>query len=84
MLSITRSFAYAFAPRGVRVNAVVPGIIDTPDAGRRSSAKVAEFRHSTPEEMSRARNATIPLGRTGSPEESRASSGSCCPPRRAT
>ena len=30
VLSITRSFAHAFAPRGVRVNAVVPGIIDTP------------------------------------------------------
>ena len=30
VLSITRSFAYAFAPSGVRVNAICPGIIDTP------------------------------------------------------
>ena len=30
VLSITRSFAYALAPQSVRVNAVVPGIIDTP------------------------------------------------------
>src|SRR5206468_3603578 len=28
--SITRSFAYAYAPRGIRVNAVLPGIVDTP------------------------------------------------------
>jgi len=68
VLSITRSFAYAFAPRGVRVNAVVPGIIDTPMQAQ-VIVRVAEFRQTTPEEMSRARNATIPLGRTGSPEE---------------
>ena len=68
VLSITRSFAHAFAPRGVRVNAVVPGIIDTP-MQEQVIEKVAVFRGSTPEEMSRARNATIPLGRTGSPEE---------------
>jgi NAD(P)-dependent dehydrogenase (short-subunit alcohol dehydrogenase family) len=30
ILSITRSFAYALASRSVRVNAVLPGIVDTP------------------------------------------------------
>ena len=30
ILSITRSFAYALAPRPVRVNAICPGIVDTP------------------------------------------------------
>ena len=30
ILSITRSFAYALAPRRVRVNAILPGIVDTP------------------------------------------------------
>ncbi len=29
ILSITRSFAYALAPRRVRVNAILPGIVDT-------------------------------------------------------
>ena len=68
VLSITRSFAYAFAPRGVRVNAVVPGIIDTPMQAL-VLEKVSQFRSTTPEEMGRARNATIPLGRTGTPED---------------
>jgi NAD(P)-dependent dehydrogenase (short-subunit alcohol dehydrogenase family) len=68
VLSITRSFAHAFAPRGVRVNAVVPGIIDTPMQDE-VIEKVAASRQTTPAELSRARNATVPLGRTGSPGE---------------
>ena len=68
VLSITRSFAYALAPQSVRVNAVVPGIIDTPMQDE-VIEKVALFRGSTPAEISRGRNATIPLGRTGSPDE---------------
>jgi NAD(P)-dependent dehydrogenase (short-subunit alcohol dehydrogenase family) len=68
VLSITRSFAHAFAPHGVRVNAVVPGIIDTPMQDE-VVEKVAAFRHTAPDELSRARNATVPLGRTGSPQE---------------
>jgi NAD(P)-dependent dehydrogenase (short-subunit alcohol dehydrogenase family) len=68
VLSITRSFAHAFASRGVRVNAVVPGIIDTPMQDE-VIEKVAASRQTTPAELSRARNATVPLGRTGSPEE---------------
>ena len=28
--SITRSFAHAYSARGIRVNAVLPGIVDTP------------------------------------------------------
>lgn len=68
VLSITRSFAYAFAPQGVRVNAVVPGIIETPMQDQ-VVEKVAEFRHTTPAELARARTATVPLGRTGTPQE---------------
>jgi NAD(P)-dependent dehydrogenase (short-subunit alcohol dehydrogenase family) len=68
VLSITRSFAYAFAPQGVRVNAVVPGIIDTPMQDQ-VIEKVAEFRHTTPDELAKARNASVPLGRSGTPQE---------------
>jgi NAD(P)-dependent dehydrogenase (short-subunit alcohol dehydrogenase family) len=68
VLSITRSFAYAFAGDNVRVNAVCPGIIDTPmqDA---VLAKVAAAREMPLEELLQARNATVPLGRGASADE---------------
>ena len=68
MLSITRSFAYAFAPNGVRVNAICPGIIDTPMQDR-VLADVAAKRGMTVEELSTARNKTVPLGRAASADE---------------
>ena len=68
VLSITRSFAYAFAPNGVRVNAICPGIIDTPMQDR-VLADVAAKRGLTVEELSTTRNKTVPLGRAASPDE---------------
>ena len=68
VLSITRSFAYAFAPSGVRVNAICPGIIDTPMQDR-VLAEVAAKRGMTVEELSTARNKTVPLGRAASADE---------------
>ncbi|MBX5441384.1 MAG: SDR family oxidoreductase [Solirubrobacteraceae bacterium] len=68
ILSITRSFAYALAPRGIRVNAICPGIIDTPmqDA---VLEEVARLRGITPQELSQAREAGVPLRRGASPAE---------------
>jgi NAD(P)-dependent dehydrogenase (short-subunit alcohol dehydrogenase family) len=68
VLSITRSFAYAFAPKGVRVNAICPGIIDTP-MQERVLADVAAERGLTAEELSAARNRMVPLGRSASADE---------------
>ena len=68
VLSITRSFAYAFAPSNVRVNAICPGIIDTPMQDR-VLAEVATKRGITVEELSTARNKTVPLGRSASADE---------------
>jgi len=68
VLSITRSFAYAFAPRNVRVNAICPGIIDTPMQDR-VLADVAARRGVTVEDLSAARNQTVPLGRAASADE---------------
>src|SRR5258708_14052858 len=59
VLSITRSFAHAFAPQGVRVNAVVPGIIDTPMQDE-VIEKLPAFRQTTSPELSQPRNATSP------------------------
>lgn len=68
VLSITRSFAYAVAARGVRVNAVCPGIVDTP-MQERVLLDLARGRGTTPAELSRVRNAGVPLGRAGSAAE---------------
>ena len=68
VLSITRSFAYAFAPSGVRVNAICPGIIDTPMQDR-VLADVAAKRGVSVEELSAARNRTVPLGRAATADE---------------
>ncbi|MEE2995795.1 MAG: SDR family NAD(P)-dependent oxidoreductase [Pseudomonadota bacterium] len=60
--SLTKAIALEFAPRGIRVNALGPGPIDTPilTSGR------------TPEEYEQARVTladSLPLGRLGQPEE---------------
>ncbi len=58
LITFTKGLARELAPQGVRVNAVSPGVIDTP------------FHEvfSTPE-MIRNMVATIPMGRTGTSEE---------------
>ncbi|MEP7240447.1 MAG: SDR family oxidoreductase [Devosia sp.] len=68
ILSITRSFAYALAPHNVRVNALCPGIVDTPmqDAVLQT---VAPMRGTTRDALSDARNKNVPLGRGASPDE---------------
>ena len=68
ILSITRSFAHALAPRPVRVNAILPGIVDTPMQDE-VLGTIATMRATTPQELADARNRTVPLGRAASPDE---------------
>jgi NAD(P)-dependent dehydrogenase (short-subunit alcohol dehydrogenase family) len=68
VLSITRSFAYAFAPNGVRVNAICPGIVATPMQDK-VLADVAAKRGMSVDELSATRNKTVPLGRAASADE---------------
>jgi NAD(P)-dependent dehydrogenase (short-subunit alcohol dehydrogenase family) len=68
ILAITRAFAYALAAQDVRVNAVCPGITDTPmqDA---VLEEVAMLRGTSVAELSDARNATVPMQRAATPAE---------------
>ncbi len=66
--SIARSFAHAYARRGIRVNAVLPGIVDSPMQDRFLAA-AAKARGLTPEEVHEARLRTVPLGRSSTPLE---------------
>jgi len=68
VLSITRSFAYALAPVPVRVNAILPGIIDTPMQDD-VLEKVAALRGMSPGELSDLRESSVPLGRSATPAE---------------
>lgn len=68
ILSITRSFAYALAEVPVRVNAICPAIIDTP-MQEKVLTEAAALRAMTVDELRQARNASVPMGRGGSPDE---------------
>ncbi len=68
VISLTRSFAYAFAPQDVRVNTVLPGIINT-DMQDHVLAELARLRRTTVEEISTTRMNMVPLNREAQPSE---------------
>ena len=65
---VTRSFAMAYAPRAIRVNALSPGITDTP-MQERVLREVSAMRGTSYEELSAARLRTVPMGRSAPPIE---------------
>jgi NAD(P)-dependent dehydrogenase (short-subunit alcohol dehydrogenase family) len=68
VLSITRSYAHQHAARNVRVNAVCPGIVDTPMQDK-VLADIAVVQGTTAEALEAARTQTVPLGRPASARE---------------
>lgn len=68
VVSLTRSFAYALAPRNVRVNAILPGIINT-EMQDHVLGELARLRGTTVEEISRTRLGMVPLRREAQPSE---------------
>src|SRR2546423_95442 len=70
-LSLSRVFADAYARRGVLVNAIAPGMVETPlwTAPGGMADQLAEATGKDRDEVLPSRNASIPLGRMASPEE---------------
>jgi NAD(P)-dependent dehydrogenase (short-subunit alcohol dehydrogenase family) len=64
VLAITRGLAHYFGPAGVRVNAVLPGITDTPMQDK-VLVEVGAIRGLTPDELHEQRLKTVPLQNRG-------------------
>jgi NAD(P)-dependent dehydrogenase (short-subunit alcohol dehydrogenase family) len=64
----TRTFAVALAPRRIRVNAISPGITDTP-MQEQVLTEISAMRGMTYEEFSSSRLKLVPLARSAPPEE---------------
>lgn len=64
VLSLTRTFSFEFAKRGVRVNAICPGLIDTP-MQTKVNERLATDQNLLIEEVVQKRTEMIPLKRFG-------------------
>jgi NAD(P)-dependent dehydrogenase (short-subunit alcohol dehydrogenase family) len=68
VISMTRSSALALGPHGIRVNAIAPGVIDTP-LTQSIAQQRSEIRGVPPAETLRPIIESLPLRRMGTPED---------------
>ena len=68
VISYTQSAALAMAPHGIRVNAIAPGVVDTP-MWERVDALFARYEGLQPGEKKQAVGKAVPLGRMGVPDD---------------
>lgn len=68
VISYTQSAALAMAPHRIRVNAIAPGVIDTP-MWQHVDALFARYEGLQPGEKKRAVGQAVPLGRMGTPAD---------------
>ncbi|HUL67495.1 MAG TPA: L-iditol 2-dehydrogenase [Burkholderiaceae bacterium] len=68
VISYTQSAALAMAPHGIRVNAISPGVIDTP-MWSQVDALFARYEGLQPGEKKIAVGNAVPLGRMGRPDD---------------
>lgn len=68
VIAMTKTFAHAYASRGIRVNCVCPGLTATPMLATVFQG-VADARSTTREAVEADYHRTIPLQRTAQPEE---------------
>lgn len=64
VLGVTKTMAVELAPRGITVNAICPGIIETP-MKHRERIEGGAIRGMTAEEVAAEDRSQVPLGRTG-------------------
>jgi len=82
VISMTKSFALAHAADGIRVNCVCPGFVET-DMWTMVAREQSALLNQTPEEFTRRRLETVPLGRMERPEDVAAVIGFLASPRAA-
>jgi NAD(P)-dependent dehydrogenase (short-subunit alcohol dehydrogenase family) len=68
VVAITRTYAHLLGPRGICVNAVLPGIVETPMQDK-VIAELAQHRGVAAEDIAAKRLSIVPLGRTAPPAE---------------
>jgi len=68
VISYTQSAALALAPHGIRVNAISPGVIDTP-MWKSVDALFAKFEGKAPGQKKREVGEAVPLGYMGTPRD---------------
>ena len=68
VIGLTKNFAHELAPRGIRVNAVCPGWIDTTLLDR-FNRQVAKLENKSLDAVRNEIVAKVPLGRMGTPED---------------
>jgi NAD(P)-dependent dehydrogenase (short-subunit alcohol dehydrogenase family) len=82
VISMTKSLALAHAADGIRVNCVCPGFVET-DMWHQVAREQGKLLGQTPEEFTRRRAETVPLGRMERPEDVAAVIGFLASPRAA-
>jgi D-sorbitol dehydrogenase (acceptor) len=68
VISYTQSAALAMAPHGIRVNAIAPGVVDTP-MWTQVDALFAQHEGLRPGEKKQQVGRDVPLGRMGTPAD---------------
>lgn len=68
VISITQSLALELASDNIRVNAIAPGVIDTP-MWKRVDSQFAVYEHKPLGQKKREVGEAVPLGRMGDPED---------------
>ena len=80
VISMTKSLALAHAADGIRVNCVCPGFVET-DMWNQVAREQSALLDQTPEEFTRQRPESVPLGRMERPEDVAAVIGFLASPR---